>query len=102
MSTMLEFSEIRNKLRNTLSEQRYEHTLGVAYTASAMAMRYGSSMEQAMLAGLLHDCAKYLSKEESIALLNENGQKPTEIEKINPVLLHARCGTIVARQESGI
>ena len=41
-----------------LDRERYEHTLGVMYTAASMAMCHGTDTEQALLAGLLHDCAK--------------------------------------------
>ncbi len=44
-----------------LNPMRYEHTLGVAYTCVALAMRYGANMNKAEMAGLLHDCAKALS-----------------------------------------
>ena len=50
-------TEIRKDLKDRLSKKRFEHTIGVMYTAGAMAMRYGIDIEQAMLAGLLHDCA---------------------------------------------
>ncbi|MFQ9209853.1 MAG: HD domain-containing protein [Clostridium fessum] len=36
---------------------RYEHTLGVSYTCMALAMRYSANLDQAEMAGLLHDCA---------------------------------------------
>ena len=51
-------AEIRRKLEKNLSNDRYQHTLGVAYTAAALAMRYQASIEDAELAGLLHGCAK--------------------------------------------
>ena len=34
-------TEIRKDLKNRLSKKRFEHTIGVMYTAGAMAMRYG-------------------------------------------------------------
>ena len=35
--------KIRRAMEKSLTEKRYEHTLGVAYTAAALAMRYGAS-----------------------------------------------------------
>ena len=43
--------DIRAILKNKLSEKRYEHTLGVEYTAAALAMRYGADMNKARVAG---------------------------------------------------
>ena len=54
---------IRKRLKKKLDEDRYEHTLGVAYTATCLAMRYHCDLYQAEVAGLLHDCAKYLPDE---------------------------------------
>ena len=51
-----EITKIRRKLMTELDRERYEHTLGVMYTAASMAMCHGTDTEQALLAGLLHDC----------------------------------------------
>ena len=50
-------SELKRKMKKTLDKDRYQHTLGVAYTASCLAMRYGADINDAFTAGLLHDCA---------------------------------------------
>ena len=51
-------TEIRKHLKKKLNPMRYEHTLGVSYTCMALAMRYSANLDQAEMAGLLHDCAK--------------------------------------------
>mgnify|MGYP002552710395 CR=1 FL=1 len=53
-----EIIALRKAMSKALEEKRYEHTLGVAYTAAALAMRYGQNVHKAQTAGLLHDCAK--------------------------------------------
>ena len=55
-----EIGKIRKAMEKALDKKRYEHTLGVAYTASCLAMCYGENIKNAELAGLLHDCAKCL------------------------------------------
>jgi len=55
-----DFIELRSKLKENLKPARFEHTLGVEYTAAALAMVHGADIEKAELAGLLHDCAKHL------------------------------------------
>ena len=44
-------------MEKSLDSKRFEHTLGVAYTASSLAMYYGVDVNNALLAGYLHDCA---------------------------------------------
>lgn len=49
---------IRKNLKQTLSNHRYIHVLGVAATARKMALQYGADPDKAEVAGLLHDSAK--------------------------------------------
>lgn len=58
--------KMREQLERKLTKKRYEHSIGVSYTAAAMAMVYGLDTERAAVAGLLHDCAKCYSTEEKL------------------------------------
>ncbi len=51
-----------------MDKERFAHTLGVMYTAASLAMAYGYPMEDAMTAGLLHDCAKNIPDEEKLKI----------------------------------
>ena len=62
----MEVQQIEEKLKTALKPSRYRHTLGVAYTASCMAMVFGVDVHKAYRAGLLHDCAKCLTNEKRI------------------------------------
>ena len=88
--------KIRKAMEKSLSEKRYEHTLGVAYTATALAMRYDVSLEDAFLAGLLHDCAKEIEEEKMIAMCKKHHIWMSESEQANPSLLHAKLGGFIA------
>lgn len=88
--------KIRKKLSRRLSEDRYEHTLGVAYISVALAMRYGCDLEQAELAGLLHDCAKQYDEESMEEKCRRHNISITESEEMNPALLHAKLGAFMA------
>ena len=61
---MEELLGIQEKLRSVLKKKRFEHTLGVRYTAGALAMCHGVDLKKAQLAGLLHDCAKHYTDEQ--------------------------------------
>ena len=52
---MMSIQKIKEDLKKKLSSKRYEHTMGVEYTSTCLAMRYGADIEKARLAGLLHD-----------------------------------------------
>ena len=84
--------EICAQLKKTLKPSRYEHTIGVAYTAANMAMRYGEDMKRAFLAGILHDNAKNVSDDELLAFCYEHGIEVREVEKTSKYLLHAKVG----------
>lgn len=84
--------DITEKLKRKLTPGRFGHTMGVAYTAACMAMRYGEDMERAYIAGLLHDCAKCVSDEEKLRRCEEYGIEITDSERQVPSLLHAKLG----------
>lgn len=94
--------EIKERVKMALSSNRYEHTLGVEYTAACLAMRYGADMEKASLAGLLHDCAKQISTEEKLEACKRYGLPISEYERQNPELLHAKLGAAFARDLYGV
>ncbi|WP_026651202.1 bis(5'-nucleosyl)-tetraphosphatase (symmetrical) YqeK [Butyrivibrio proteoclasticus] len=93
--------EITKRLSSTLEKElkpdRYVHTLGVAYTAASLAMAHGADVEKALIAGLLHDCAKCMSHEEQIKICEKNKIDITEVERKNHSLLHAKAGVYIAR-----
>jgi predicted HD superfamily hydrolase involved in NAD metabolism len=98
----MELTEIRKKVKKQLEKERYEHTKGVMYTAGCLAMANGFEVERAMLAGLLHDCAKCIPNEEKLSLCEKNHIPVSKVEKENPVLLHAKLGAFLARKDYGV
>lgn len=96
------YAEMKKKLKKALDKERYEHTKGVMYTAAAMAMAHGYSIEQAMTAGLLHDCAKCIPNDEKLELCEKHHILVTSAEEANPSLLHAKLGALLAEREYDI
>lgn len=94
--------KIRKKIKKSMDESRYIHTLGVMYTASAMAMAQGVDPYQAQLAGLLHDCAKCIPDKQKIHLCEKHDIMLTSYELENPKLIHAKLGAYLAWSEYGI
>lgn len=95
-------ASIQKRLKKTLDEDRYIHTLGVSYTAASLAMRYEYSVTDAQMAGLLHDCAKCIPKEKQILLCEKHHINISDFEKRNPFLLHAKLGAFLAMRKYGI
>ena len=53
---------IRKHLKEHLQDNRYEHSISVSFSAIALAMAHGYDLQAAELAGLCHDCAKFMGK----------------------------------------
>jgi nicotinate-nucleotide adenylyltransferase len=95
--------QLRMSMKGILSDSRYNHSIGVEEVCYDLALIYGYDTIKASIAGILHDCAKYLTSEE---LIQEcEGYKVTISEterKLPHLLLHAKLGAIYARERHGI
>ena len=91
--------KMKKTLRKYLTLDRYEHTEGVMYTAAALAMKYGEDVEKALVAGLLHDCAKCIPDSKKIKICRKHHIEVTELEVSNPFLLHAKLGAFLAKEK---
>lgn len=94
--------KLQHKMRKKLDANRYEHTLGVMYTAAALAMRHEVDMEDALLAGLLHDCAKCYPDDKKMELCRKHHVALTDVERENTALIHAKLGAALARDKYGV
>ncbi|MBP3603676.1 MAG: bis(5'-nucleosyl)-tetraphosphatase (symmetrical) YqeK [Lachnospiraceae bacterium] len=97
-----DLKKIRKYMEKNLDYKRFEHTLGVAYTASALAMCHDEDISKAQIAGLLHDCAKCLPDEKKINICEKHNIQINDIERNNPFLLHAKAGSYIAMEKFGI
>ena len=91
--------KIQHVLKKELDDNRYQHTLGVMYTAASMAMRYDVDVLKALYAGLLHDCAKCIPNDKKLHLCGKYGFTVSDIERENPSLLHAKLGACLAHEK---
>lgn len=94
--------QIQKDLKKKLDDSRYSHTIGVMYTSAALAMRYGCDIQKAMIAGVLHDCAKCIPSDKKIRLCKKYNIRMTDVEQKNPFLLHAKLGAFIAAKKYGI
>lgn len=94
-----ELSKLRKEISKVQDGRRYEHTLGVAYTAANLAVCHGEDTDNALIAGMLHDCAKCLSDEKLLTICKKQNLPVSREEQNKPSLLHAKVGSYLARKK---
>jgi predicted HD superfamily hydrolase involved in NAD metabolism len=96
-------TELREKtlawLRANVSEHRVQHILGVEAMSVELAQIHGLNVEKAALAGLMHDLAKYFKPLRLLEMAKTEGLELDPVDLVNPHLLHADVGAIVARDD---
>ncbi len=81
------------RIRASMSEKRFHHTIGVITTALRLADENSVDGQKTFQAALLHDCAKALPLDELISITGDEA-------KYAPIL-HAEAGAIIARRDYG-
>ncbi|MEG0566346.1 MAG: bis(5'-nucleosyl)-tetraphosphatase (symmetrical) YqeK, partial [Hungatella sp.] len=94
--------ELRKNLKAKLKSQRYEHSLSVSYTCISLAMKYGYSLDEAEVAGLLHDCAKHYDDDAILRHCIKHNIPVSECELKAPAVLHAKYGAWMIQNQYGI
>jgi len=95
-------------LKENLSEERFLHSLGTAQKAVELAREFGEDEAKARIAGLLHDCAKCMSREELRQIIDEELQRdssdlrPQNDEMLNCKTHHAPVSAYVAQTQFGV
>ena len=93
---------MQDRLKEYLTRDRFIHTQGVMYTATALAMCHGEDLVKAQVAGLLHDCAKCIPTGKKLKICKKNDIALTKWEEENEALLHAKVGVYIAKKKYGI
>ncbi|MBP2662781.1 MAG: putative superfamily hydrolase [Firmicutes bacterium] len=98
----MEYNQVLDKLSQVLPAKRFQHSLGVSQSAAELATQFGENVEKAKLTGLLHDCARGLSSNTLLQMAETFAIVVNDVERCQPVLLHAPLGALLARTEYGI
>jgi len=93
------YDQARILLEGRLNEFRLLHSISVADTAANMAQLYGLDVEQARLAGLLHDWDKNLSDEELLERAQQFYIQLSDHHEDMAALLHAQTGAVAVSRE---
>lgn len=99
--SIIENNKWTHQLEKDLSEKRYKHTLRVAVVAHELAIIHHCNTKNALVAGLLHDCAKNFSDKKLLKLADKYKLKLSEAEEDNADLIHAKVGAHIARDKYG-
>ena len=83
-------------------DHRFAHIVRVARTAELLAAAHGVDTTRARFAGLFHDLARLYSAERLLRECRERNMPIDAFERANPIVLHARLGAELARDEFGI
>lgn len=98
----MDINRLREGIRKVLSEKRFTHSLGVEEVSYDLALIYGADTQKASIAGILHDCAKYLTKEEFLTECEKYQLPISKYERDDPYMLHAKLGAVYAKDRYGI
>lgn len=97
----LDIPELRACSYSMVMAKRVKHIRGTEEEAVRLARRWGADEDHARRAGILHDCTKYLSGEEHLALCEKYGVPLDELERTALKLLHSKTGACIARHIFG-
>ncbi|MPN15898.1 hypothetical protein SDC9_163234 [bioreactor metagenome] len=98
----MNLESISNQLKNMLPERRFEHSQNVAKCAVKLSEIYRCDKEKSYIAGIIHDCAKYLESKEVDYYVKKYSIELDELEKNNLALSHSVIGSYIVRNEFNI
>lgn len=99
--TRLNNNDLRCVSYSMVKAKRLPHIRGTEEEAVRLAERWGADVEQMRRAAILHDCTKYLSLEEHLAICDRYGVELDEMERVTEKLLHSKTGALVAKYVFG-
>lgn len=93
--------ELVQKVKESMSDKRFQHVLRVEEQAIELAKRYDTSIEQASVAALTHDYAKERSDEDLIHIIVTQGFDQ-ELLPYGNAIWHGVVGAWLVRKELGV
>jgi predicted HD superfamily hydrolase involved in NAD metabolism len=97
------FPALAHRVRAAIGQDhRYAHSVRVARLADRLAAAHGEGTARARTAGMLHDLARLYSAERLVSECEARGLAIDAFERETPIVLHARLGAELAREEFGI
>lgn len=94
-----DLKKLTKEMKKVQDAKRFQHTLGVEFTAASLAMCHEADVNKAQIAGLLHDCAKCMTDKKKLSICEKYQIPVSDIERRNPFLLHSKVGGFLAKEE---
>lgn len=98
----LTIEELRCVSYSMVKAKRLPHIRGTEETAVLLAKKWGADPEKMRKAAILHDCTKYISKEDHLAICARYGIELDELERSSEKLLHSKSGAALAKYIFGM
>lgn len=87
-------------LNNPITLNKYEHSLRVAQICKVLAQRWKAPVQDAIIAGLLHDIGKSQSRQQMLSLCIRNNLTIYDFELFEtPVALHGKISSLLFEKE---
>lgn len=99
---MMKLEEMQQLLEKSLAPKRYKHSVNVYLTAMELGKEHKLPLEKIAISALLHDCGREVPTKESVAKAQELGLDVDEVERNQPILLHAKLGVYYAKEKYGV
>ena len=96
---MKSIEEIKEELKEILSEKRYMHSIGVMEKAIEFAKIFGEDEKKVSYTALTHDIAKEMTEEELINYAIENNLTLSKVDKLIPMVLHGIIGADIVKKK---
>jgi predicted HD superfamily hydrolase involved in NAD metabolism len=96
------FTALSRAVRASIGQpHRYAHSVRVARLADRLAQRHGEDAALARRAGMLHDVARLYDVARLLAECERRSLPVDGFERRHPIVLHARLGAELARDDFG-
>lgn len=93
--------QLRAVSYSMMKAKRIPHVQGTEQEAVKLARRWGADVRNARRGAILHDCTKYYSMEEHLAICTEYGIPLDALEQKAEKLLHSKSGAALAKYRFG-
>ena len=93
------FEQIKETLKQTLSNYRYNHSLNVVEEATKLAIFYQADVNKCQLCALTHDLAKEFSEEENKAYIKKYNLSKDLLKEENKNLIHGYIAAIIVKEK---
>ena len=96
----MKYYDVARKVRSHLDQKhRYDHVVRVARCADVLAQKHGLDASKARMAGMLHDLARLYSGSRLVEECMRRSMPISSFERENPIVLHARLGAELAKED---